>query len=457
VCEVVCRPVQETRYKTVTRTVCKPVCETVMRTVCKQAFKECTETVLQTRSRTVCEEVCTVKTVTRRIPEMRCETYTVPGCVKMVCVPQYKCYFDPCTCQMVQKPCGSKIVLQRGPCETRTRQVCTYRTVCEQVPCKKMIHRQICEKVPVTVCKKIPYTVVEKVPMQVTRMVKEKVVEQIPYVCTKMVKEVVKKQVPYTTCRIAKGCYCDAGSCAGLPPGSVIGTGEDGPGKVFIEGGVCARTVQHQTVRMVQEQRVERVPHTVTRMVQETVVKRVPYQVTKMVPTVVEKCVPVTTCRMVQETHVKQVPTKVCTMKQEVVCKRVPICTTKMVPYTVTTKVPYKVTECVPTVECKRIPVCKEYEVTVKKPRIVCEETPVKAAKPCFDKVNCLDKGFGTSCDPCGKPGLLDRLFNKLKCRSNEVVGEPVITSPIPPSTIAPPQAMPGSDGTFEPIAPPKR
>jgi hypothetical protein len=114
------------------------------------------------------------------------------------------------------------------------------------------------------------------------------------------------------------------------------------------------------------------------------------------------------------------------------------------------------VTECVPTVECKRIPVCKEYEVTVKKPRIVCEEAPVKAAKPCLDKVNCLDKAnCGPSCDPCGKPGLLDHLFNKLKCGPKETIGEPVIISS--PDVVAPPKSVPGSDGGFEPIGPPKR
>ena len=29
-------------------------------------------------------------------------------------------------------------------------------------------------------------------------------------------------------------------------------------------------------------------------------------------------------------------------------------------------------TECVPTTVCKRVPVCKEYEVCVKRPRVVC-------------------------------------------------------------------------------------
>jgi hypothetical protein len=405
------------------------------------------------RNKTICEEVCEMKTVTKRIPEVHCETYTVPGCLRLVCVPSYTTCFDPCTCQMVQKQCGTKVCLERGPCETKTRQVCTYRCVCETVPCKRIVHKTICEKVPQTVCKKIPYTVVEKVPVTVTRMVKETQVHQVPYIKTTMCREVVKKCVPCTVNRIAKGCFCESGNCAGMAPGSVVGTGEDGPGKTFIEGGVCSRVVPCQTTRMVREEQVKMVPYTVCRNVPETVVKQVPYTTTKMVQTVVQKCVPVTTCTMVQETCVKQVPTQVCTMRQEVVCKTVPVCTTKMVAYNVMTKVPYKTTECVPVVECKRVPVVKEYSVCVKKPRVVCEECPAKACNPCPAPTACgttCGPKCGTTCDPCGRPGILDCLLKRFKCSSTTTYGEPVVTSPAVPATVTPPPE------SFEPIGPPK-
>ena len=150
-------------------------------------------------------------------------------------MPTYTTCFDPSTCQSVQKQCGSKMCLVRGPCETKTRQVTTCRTVCEQVPCTTMKTRTICQKVPTTVCKKIPYTVVDRVPMTITRMEKKTSYEQVPYVCTTMVKEVVRKSVPVTVQRVVRGCYCDGGNC-GTP-----GYDCDAPGRVFKEGGVCTR------------------------------------------------------------------------------------------------------------------------------------------------------------------------------------------------------------------------
>jgi hypothetical protein len=142
-----------------------------------------------------------------------------------------------------------------------------------------------------------------------------------------------------------------------------------------------------------------------------------------MVPVTVEKLVPVTTCRMVQETCVKQVPTKVCTMVQEVVCKKVPVCVNKMVPYTAKVKVPYTVTECVPTTVCNKVAVCKEYEVKVKKPRIVCETKPVKP---------CVGDKCGPVCGSC-KPGLLQILLNKCRKQPAESISAPVVTESFEP------------------------
>src|SRR5262249_50782432 len=148
-------------------------------------------------------------------------------------------------------------------CEVRTRQVCSYRTVCEQVPCVTYVNRQVCQRVPVTVCKKVPYSVTECVPTTVTRMVRESHLEQVPCTTTRLSIQWVRTQVPYTVTRVVRGCYCDSGDCGGAKPGpngiisgspsanAATGYDTEGPGRVFVEGGMCSRTVQQQTVRMV--------------------------------------------------------------------------------------------------------------------------------------------------------------------------------------------------------------
>ena len=434
-CETRCKPVCETHYRTVCQTTCRPVNETVMRAVCTTAYRDCTETVMQVRTHTVCEPVTTMKTVSRRVPETHCETSTVPGRLRLVCVPRYTSCFDPCTCQTYQKQCGTQVCLQRGPCETRTRQVCSTRTVCEQVPCTTYVRRTTCERVPVTVCKKVPYTVTHQIPVTITRMVRETHAQQVPVSVTRMVSEVVRKRVPYTVTRTVRGCYCDAAECGGATPGpngvvsgdanvtSLNGHGENAAGRVFIEGGVCTKTSQYATTRMVPETQVRQVPYIQTRTVAETIIKKVPYTVTRMVPTTVEKLVPVTTCRLVKEEGVKQVPTTVCTTSTEVVSKTIPVSVCKMVPYTVTQKVPYCTTEMVPTTITKKVPVSQEYEVSVRKPRWVCVYEACPIASPSPAPATCLagpaasaSPGW-TGCSPC-KTGPLGGFFKKLfQCR----------------------------------------
>lgn len=400
VCQTVCKPVCETRYRTECYTTCRPVFETINKTICCTGYNDVTETVMTTKVRYVCEPVTVYKTVTHRIPEYHCETYCVPGAVRLVSVPKYVTCFDPCTCQTVTKPCGTKLCLTRGEPEIRTRQVCTYRTVCQQVACTEYRRKAVCEQVPVTICKKVPYSYTKVVPTTVCRYVKETHTRQVPYTFTRIVHETIRKQVPYTTVRTVRGCYCDAASC-GTPVGpngivtgcphanSLQGFDCDGPGRVFVEGGVCTRTTNYTTVRYVKETHTRQVPYTVCRTIPEVHTKQVPYTVTRMVPTTVEKLVPVTTCRLVQECGVKQVPTTVCNMTTEVVNKCVPVCVSKQVPYTVCRKVPYTVTEMVPTTVCRKVPVTKEYDVCVRKPRWVCVIEPCPAPAP-------------VCCDPCG-------------------------------------------------------
>jgi hypothetical protein len=250
----------------------------------------------------------------------------------------------------------------------------------------------------------------------------------VPCTTTRLSIRWERTQVPYTVTRTVRGCYCDGGDCSAKPGPNGVVTGSpnsgaktydsEAPGRVFVEGGTCSRTVQEQTVRMVRENVVQRVPYTVTRNVPETITQRIPVTVTRMVPTTVEKMVPVTTCRMVQETSMKQVPTKVCTTKQEVVTKTVPVHVCKMVPYTVTKKVPYEVTECVPTTVCKQVPVCKEYEVCVKKPRVVQETCPTPAPTCPTNSACCPAPCGGPFHNPnAAYPGLFSGWCDKLKCR----------------------------------------
>src|SRR5262249_53276789 len=304
---------------------------TCMKTVCCTEYRNVTETCMKEVKREVCKQVSTMKTVQKKVPETVCEEYCVGGHLCLQHVPKYECSFDPCTCQNVQKQCGTRLALVRTPKETRTRQVTRCRSVCEQVPCTSTVRECVKECVPVTVCKKVPCgQVTKQVPVCTTRMVREVVCEKVPYTVCKTVPVTVKKQVTCNVARKVCGAYVDgegkAHEC-------------EAPGRVFKEGAQICTEECKNVCRMVKEQQVVKVPVTVCKNVPEVCVKRVPYPICKMVPTTVEKCVPVRTC--------------------------------KMVPYTACVKVPYCVTEMVPTQVKKCIPITKEYEVSVKKPRWV--------------------------------------------------------------------------------------
>jgi len=73
----------------------------------------------------------------------------------------------------------------------------------------------------------------------------------------------------------------------------------------------------------------------------------------------------------------------------------------------------------VPTTVCKKVPVCKEYEVCVKKPRVVQETCPAPAAACPTNSACCPPPCGGPFHNPnAACPGLFsgwcDRLF---KCR----------------------------------------
>ena len=90
--------------------------------------------------------------------------------------------------------------------------------MCEQVPCTTYVTECVIEKVPYTVCKKVPHTVVKKVPYTVCKMVQETVIKKVPCTITRNVTEVIHKQIPYTTEPLRPRCLCRYGqrrSCRG--------------------------------------------------------------------------------------------------------------------------------------------------------------------------------------------------------------------------------------------------
>src|SRR5262249_10864506 len=148
------------------------------------------ETCYKDVCKTVCEPVTTCKMVSKRVPVTSCENYCVPGRTTTRRVKQPDtCCFDPCTCQTYTKPGGWVNCTVKEPDQMRTRQVTTYQTVCESVPTTTMCRKTVTERVPVTVCKKVPVTEVKKVPYTCTRMVTETQVKKVPYTVTRMVTE----------------------------------------------------------------------------------------------------------------------------------------------------------------------------------------------------------------------------------------------------------------------------
>lgn len=70
-----------------------------------------------------------------------------------------------------------------------------------QVPRTYSVPRTVCEQVPVTTTRMVQEQVVQKIPVTVTEMVREKVVKKVPYTTMKPVKERVENKVPVKVCR----------------------------------------------------------------------------------------------------------------------------------------------------------------------------------------------------------------------------------------------------------------
>ena len=453
-CHVTCRPVCETHYRECCTTTCRPVCETVMKNFCCTEWTNEQVTCYKNCVRYTCEPCTTMRTVTRKVPEMVTENVCVRGKLHISLERGCHSEFDPCCCACVQKRnLLPSLHVCREPDQMCTRQVCKYRTVCEQVPCTTYVRKCHIEQVPYTVCRKVPHTVTKEVPVTETRYVRETVKKQVPYTVTRIERDVVRTQVPYTVSRRAYGAWMGAADAAAYKKLALANVESDGvvtaaaksttsatpsftaydneaPGRVFVEGAQIQREVCYTTVRMVPETTVVKVPYTVTRTVPETITKTVPYTVVRMVPTTVKKIVPETTCKIVTEECVKNVPTCVCTMQTQTVECKVPYTVCKQVPYTVCVKVPYQVTEMVPTTVRKTVQVCVPYEVCVRKPRW---EACVVPCEPCANKCNpcgnacgnvcgnacakACETGCGNQCG-CGRHrlGLLQRLFHRRFC-----------------------------------------
>jgi len=375
------------------------------------------ETVEKEIVKTVWKPVETTKTVSRKVGQWVVENYTIPATTRTQWVrTPSESVFDPATCRTVCKPGKLTRVCCEVPAKECCRKVFKINTVCEQVTCKSYVRECVREKVPVTVCKKVPVCTVKKVPYTVCKVVPETIIKKVPYTVTRMVPETVVKKVPYTVSRTVRGAYVDGkGVGHGEPGFDKGGDGKNGNGKngdakngndgkgsngnaggdagkpwTFTEGATFDKTYTTTSTRMVRETQVKKVPYTVYKTVTEEAVKKVPYTVVKMVPETVKKMVPVTVTEMETTKCVKKVPYKVCRTETVTVCKRVPETICKMVPYTVNVKVPYKVTECVPVTVCKRVKV-----------------------DPC-DNGKCGNN----DCDPC-KEKLLDKIFrNRLCCKN---------------------------------------
>ena len=243
----VCKKVPESCWKECCYTVCKPVyeqhcekhCHQVQKKICEQHCKEvllhrlqaglgdllqglllhrlqaghrvhhegrvlhvlqgmCRD-LLQGVHKTVCKPVTTCKTV-RKCGEWVTEQYCVPGkcCVKWEKIPADAARIRTPTASATKEAICRKMTCQCPP-EVHCRKLWKEQTICEQVPCTTYVKECVVEKVPVTVCKKVPFTIVKKVPCTVTRMVQETCVKKVPYTVCRTVTEVCKKQIPYTT------------------------------------------------------------------------------------------------------------------------------------------------------------------------------------------------------------------------------------------------------------------
>ena len=219
VCEMVCRPVTETRCRTVCKTICRPVTETVMRSVCRTSYRDCTETVMQTRIAHRLRDGLHDEDGHPRRCRRRAARPTRAGAAEAECACR-----STSRLRSVHLPDGAEAVRQhdllaRGPCETRTRQVCTYRTVCEQVPCETMVKRKICtgadDGLQEGAVHRDRVRADDRDPDGEGDATRAGAVHDARGWSMKW----VRKQVPYTVNRVVKGCYCDASECGGAQPG----------------------------------------------------------------------------------------------------------------------------------------------------------------------------------------------------------------------------------------------
>jgi hypothetical protein len=404
----VCKEVTETLYKECPQTVCTPVTERVLKDVARVEMKEVPETVMKDVVHTVTEEVPCVRTVSRTVPETVLETVYVPGNIAWKTVPIEEDVTDPATGKTVRKQTGSTVEVVQEASYRTTREVTRDRTIIEQMPDVRLIHKTVVEKVPTTVMRKVATLVHDTVAVEVTRNVASTQMVKVPYTVTKTVPVAECVRVPVKVSRNAIGAYVDIASLTGdaadraargeemilnaghtaLSNPAAATYDKPGPGRVFLEGIPVIQQVTRNEVKTIAVEEVRKVPYQVVTCVPREVVKQVPTTVTRMVQTPVTRQVSVPSCRLVTEQVCKMVPTQVMVMRPEVVtrCYSVPVC--RQVKCTTKVKVARTITEMVPTTVCK----------VVSTPCSTCSPAPVAAA-PCN---TCSPAP--AACSPCIAP-----------------------------------------------------
>ena len=258
--------------KKVCYTVCKPVQETCIKECCETCYKTVQETCYKDCVRTVCKPVCTMKTVQRKVSEtLRAvlqegqEPPDSGGRLRPV----------------LHRPVHGLHDYKKGRGHLswcQADQTAPVRSARRGRSASKFLHdhvqRKGLQKVPYTVCKKVPYTVVKKVPVTTCRMVKETCVKEVPVTTCRIHKEIVREQVPYTVVRNVRGAYCPAGAAGTAGAAGAAGTAGacatpcttgsecEGPGLTFQEGASYTKSVCCNVTRMVKETCVKKVPYT---------------------------------------------------------------------------------------------------------------------------------------------------------------------------------------------------
>ena len=104
--------------------------------------------------------------------------------------PSYSAYYVPGKTVCIN---GCLVQCPGTWCE---KTVCCPRTVTENVCCTVYESQVVKKQVPVTVCKKVPYTVCEQVPVTTCQLVAQECVKQVPVTTCRLVSETCVKQVP---------------------------------------------------------------------------------------------------------------------------------------------------------------------------------------------------------------------------------------------------------------------